>query len=289
MTITGFSWRMPNSFSQSATTGATSFPLLVQVRNNGSITDNDPTNARQSGGKVVDTITAAQDWVPIIDANITDTGKYAQLPSFAPITIAAGTKAAFWFRFKDNTMPMRANLPKLGISPYMHPNVSSTDYTYQIFQTTPDNALGISWAMQVRCMCTGLGGRCSTCLVPASLELSACLPACLPACVSACLRVSLPVCQPACVSACLCGSRPACQPACQPTRPPGCLQTVLRLSCLLPQATDLSTANWGNVYTFAGDVSYTTCPPPPAASSPPPAAPVVVASPPPFPSPPPPT
>jgi hypothetical protein len=47
------------------------------------------------------------------------------------------------------------------------------------------------------------------------------------------------------------------------------------------QATDINTANWGNVYTFSGDITYTTCPPPPAPPSPPPA--------PPTPSPPPPS
>ena len=181
VSITGFAWLMP-FFNMSATPNATFFPIQVSVRNNASIVDNDPTNARSSGGKVVDTITAATDWVSLINANIYQDGGYAWLPAFSAVTIAPHTKAAFWFRFTDMTKPMRSNPPKLGTSPYVYPNVSSTDITYQIFNTTSDGALSITWAMQ---------------------------------------------------------------------------------------ATDYITANWGNVYTFSGDVKYTTCDPPPAPPSPP--------------------
>ena len=135
MTITGFSWAMPSAFLS----GASSFPVLVSVRNNASIVDNDPTNARHSGmggvgGSAANTITAATDWVPIINASITQTGGYAQLPAFSAVTIAAGTKAAFWFRFTDLNKPMRANLPKLGTIPYTNGNygITSTDCGWRV-------------------------------------------------------------------------------------------------------------------------------------------------------------
>ena len=182
---------MPDSLSQSANPKATFFPVRVAVRNPGSITDDDPGGAaRLAGGKTTGTIMAATDWVDLLDANITATGTYAALPSFTPLTIAAGTKAAFWFRFTDGTKPMRSNPPKLGVAPYFD---AASSNTYAVFNASADGSFSVSWAIQ---------------------------------------------------------------------------------------ATDINTANWGNIYTFAGDISYTTCqsstsapPPPPAASPPPPSPP----------------
>ena len=126
MSITGFSWAMPLAFPS----GTSSFSVLVSVRNNASIVDNDPTDRRHAVPPTgTNTITAATDWVPIVSASITQTGGYAQLPAFSAVTIAAGTKAAFWFRFTDSNKPMRASLPKLGIAPYTNGNygITSTD------------------------------------------------------------------------------------------------------------------------------------------------------------------
>lgn len=139
---------MPDALADAATPGATAFPVLLSVRNPGSIVDNDPTGQYLAGGKVTGTITAATDWVPFSVGDVAEAGTYAAMPAFAPITIAAGTKAAFWFRFADGTRPMRANPPKLETAP-----------PYQVFNYTDDGLLGITWAMQVgRASMLGLAG-----------------------------------------------------------------------------------------------------------------------------------
>jgi hypothetical protein len=121
---------MPASY----TTGS-SFAVAVRTRP-GSIAD--------FGTSSSDILAAT--WDPLLTATVTTTDALAALPALSEaVTVPAGGTVSFWFLFTDGTRPMRSALPKQTAG-------------YNIYATTADGALSVSYAMQARGSGVGSGG-----------------------------------------------------------------------------------------------------------------------------------